>query len=108
MKKCDRIVATVQKMQARYFKRHHKFDVELPKPVDQALTMDAENGNTIWADAIQKKMENIRAAFKILPDETRMTLITSLCDVLWYSTSKWKASDRGLGTRDHCFCQCCV
>ena len=30
--------------------------------------MDAKNGNTIWADAISKKLENVKVAFEILPD----------------------------------------
>ena len=44
------------------------FGIELCTTVDQALTLDAKNGDTLWADAISKEMENVRVAFKILPD----------------------------------------
>ena len=30
--------------------------------------LDAKNGNTLWADAITKEMENVRVAFEVLPD----------------------------------------
>ena len=30
--------------------------------------MNIKNGNTLWADAISKEMENIRVAFKVLTD----------------------------------------
>ena len=30
--------------------------------------LDAKNGNTLWADAISKETENVRAAFEVLPD----------------------------------------
>ena len=36
--------------------------------MEEALTLDTKNGNTIWADAISKAMENVRVAFKVLPD----------------------------------------
>jgi hypothetical protein len=29
----------------------------------EALKLDKKNGNTLWADAIAKEMENIRTAF---------------------------------------------
>ena len=30
-----------------------------------------ENGNTFWTDAIAEKMENVKVAFKIVPDGTK-------------------------------------
>ena len=36
--------------------------------MEQALVLDAKNGNTLWADAISKEMENVRVAFEVLPD----------------------------------------
>ena len=59
--KPDRIVASVKMRQAKYLKRNNKFGIELPKTVEQALVLDAKNGNTFWADAISK-------LFKILPN----------------------------------------
>ena len=68
LKKRDRIIASIRKQQTRYPKRSHKFGIEHPKTVEEALALDAKNGNTLWADAISKKMENVRVAFKVLPD----------------------------------------
>ena len=54
LKKRVRILASVRKQQIRYSKRSHKFGIELPKTVEQALVLDDKNGNTLWADAISK------------------------------------------------------
>ena len=55
LKKRDRIIASVRKQQTRYLKKSHKFGIELPKTVEQALALDAKNGNTLWVDAISKE-----------------------------------------------------
>ena len=68
VKKRDRIIASVRKQQMIYLKRSHKFGIELPKTVEKALALDAKNGNTLWANAISKEMENVRVAFEVLPD----------------------------------------
>ena len=47
--------------------RIHKFGIELPKIVEQALALDAKNGNNLWTDMKSKEMENVRVAFEILP-----------------------------------------
>ena len=39
-----------------------------PKNIKEALQLDKENGNTLWADAISTEMKNIKVAFKILDD----------------------------------------
>ena len=54
--------------QTRYLKKRHKFGIELPKAVEQALALDAKNHNTLWVDATSREMDNVRVAFKILPD----------------------------------------
>ena len=66
-KKRDGIVASVRKQQTRFFKSSHKFGIDLFKTVEQALTLNAKNGNNLWADAISKELENVRVEF-ILPD----------------------------------------
>ena len=35
--------------------------------MEQALALDAKNGNTLWADERSKEMENVRVAFEVLP-----------------------------------------
>ena len=68
LKKTDRIIATIRKQQTRYLKKSHKFGIELTKTVEQALTLEVKNCNTLWANAISKEMENVRVAFDVLPD----------------------------------------
>ena len=68
LKKRDRMIASIRKWQTRYSMKSHKFSIELPKPVVQAYALDAKNGNTLWAEAISREMENVRVALKVLPD----------------------------------------
>ena len=63
LKKRKRIIAAVNK---RYHKRTHKFGIEIPKDWDDAVRIDKENGNTLWQDAIQKEMKNVKVAFQTL------------------------------------------
>jgi hypothetical protein len=68
LKKRDRIISLVCKRTTRYLKRTHKFGIEVPKTVKEALDLDRKNGNTLWADAIAKAMKEVCIAFNILPD----------------------------------------
>jgi len=63
LKKRDRIIAAVNK---RYHKRTHKFGIRVPKTVEEARIIDEANGNTLWQDAIEKEMKNVRVAFKFI------------------------------------------
>ncbi len=65
LRKRDRIISLVRKQNPRYLKRTHKFGIELPKTVNEALELDS---NTFWADAIAKEIKDICIAFKILLD----------------------------------------
>jgi hypothetical protein len=56
-------------LQKRYHKRTHKFGIEVPKRWDDCVKLDKENDNTLWQDAVMKKMKNVRIAFKILNGE---------------------------------------
>ncbi len=69
LKKHDRIISLLCKRTTRYLKKTHKFGIEVPKTVKEALALDSKNGNTLWADAIAKEMKEINIAFNILPDE---------------------------------------
>ena len=66
LKKRDRIIAKVTK---RFNKVTHKFGIEIPTSVEHAYAIDKKNGNTVWADAIEKEMLNVRIAFKTLSDD---------------------------------------
>ena len=64
----ERIISLVRKRNTRSLKRNEKFGIALPKNVKEALQLDKENGNTLWADAIATEMKNVKVAFKILND----------------------------------------
>jgi hypothetical protein len=68
LKKRDQIISLVCKRTTRYLKRTHKFGIEVPKTVKEALALDRKNGNTLWVDAIAKEMKEVCTAFNILPD----------------------------------------
>ncbi len=68
LKNRGRIISLVCKWTTHYLKRTHKFGIEVPKTVKEALALDSKNGNTLWADAIAKEMKEVCIAFNILPD----------------------------------------
>ncbi len=58
----------MRKQNPCYLKQTHKFGIELPKTIKEALELDKKNGNTFWADAIEKEMKDVCVTFKILLD----------------------------------------
>ncbi len=68
LKKRNQIISLVCRWTTRYLKRTHKFGIEIPKTVKEALALDRKNGNTLWVDRIAKEMREVRIAFNILPD----------------------------------------
>ena len=65
LKKRDRII---KKVKSRYWKRTHKYGVELPHSVQEALAIDAKTNTTFWRDAILKEMKNVGMAFEFPED----------------------------------------
>jgi hypothetical protein len=61
LKKRAQIIA---KVKSKYWQRTHKFGIRIPKSINVALRVDAENGNTLWWDAIVLEMSNVRVAFE--------------------------------------------
>ena len=51
-----------KKCQTCHLKKTHKFGIEVPKTVEEALALDAKNSNTYWADDIAKEMKNVKIA----------------------------------------------
>jgi len=45
---------------------HEKYGFGIPKNIIEAYWIDTENKNTMWRDAINRKMRNIVTSFKIL------------------------------------------
>ena len=57
LKKRERIISLVRQREARYLKRNEKFGIAVPRTAKEAYDVDAQNGNTFWADAISKEMQ---------------------------------------------------
>jgi hypothetical protein len=53
LRKRDRILS---KTKTKYWQRTHKFGIRVPKTVAEAQAIDAENGDTLWWNAILKEM----------------------------------------------------
>ena len=63
LRKRDTIVSSIR---ARIAKSNYKYGIKIPKTIKEALTLDAENGNTLWRDSIDLEMNTILPAFDIL------------------------------------------
>ena len=59
----------IKKVKSRYWSRTHKFGIELPKSVKEALAIDRRTGTTFWKNAIEKEMRNVAPAFKFVDDD---------------------------------------
>ena len=62
-----------------------KFGVEIPGTVEEAISLDKNNGKSLWQDSIDKEMKNSRIVFNILDRHGKplvgYTKIT--CDLLF-------------------------
>ena len=47
LKKRGRIIASIKTWQTRYIKKSHKFGIELPKTMEQALALNTKNGDAL-------------------------------------------------------------
>jgi hypothetical protein len=54
----------ISKVKSRYWKTSHKFGIQLPHSVQQALMIDEETGTNLWRRAIEREMKNVRPAFE--------------------------------------------
>ena len=50
----------------------HKYGVEIPRTIKEAMNIDAKNGDTQWHDAIEKEMGNLKVAFDILENDEHL------------------------------------
>ena len=41
--------------------------------VKEAIVINKKNGNTLWQEAIQKEMENVKVAFQIIHDGEKLS-----------------------------------
>ena len=63
--------AIISKLKSKYWQRTHKYGIRVPKTVAEALQIDKEEGNTMWADAIEKEMKKIRPSFQLYSGDTK-------------------------------------
>ena len=63
LRKRDVIVASLSH---RLRKTTHKYGIQVPNNIADAIKIDSDNKDTYWQDAIQKEMSNVIVAFEIL------------------------------------------
>ena len=61
----NRIISSIN---SRVRKLSHKYGHEVPLTINDARCLDSENGNDLWAKAIDKEMANVIVAFEILEE----------------------------------------
>ena len=59
---------TISAVASRVLIKNMKYGMKIPTYITDAYDIDRENGNTVWRDAIKRKMENVSVAFKVLED----------------------------------------
>ena len=66
LKKRERIL---KKVKSKYWSTSHKYGLELPKNVAQALEIDRKTGTDFWLKAIEKEIRNVFPAFEFLESD---------------------------------------
>ena len=66
LKKRERIL---KKVKSKYWSVSHKYGLELPKSVAQALEIDRRTGTDFWRKAIEKEIRNVFPAFEFIEDD---------------------------------------
>ena len=69
LRRRDRMIAGANK---RVIRVTHKHGVELPTSVDHVKRLDEINGNNLWIDAINREIENLKVAFDVLNDRSKV------------------------------------
>ena len=54
----------IAKLKSKYWQRTHKYGIQVPKTIKEALDIDKRNNNTVWRDAMVEEMKRIKGAFK--------------------------------------------
>ena len=55
----------ISKVKSKYWERTHKYGIKIPETVQEVYAIDAENGDTYWAEVIKDKIEKIKGAVRI-------------------------------------------
>ena len=57
----------ISAINSRYKATTHKYGIEVPRTIEEALRLDQKNGDTKWTDATKKEMANVSMVFEIQP-----------------------------------------
>ena len=82
IKKKNRIIS---KVKSKYWEKTHKYGIRIPKTVKEAISIDKDNGNTLWWDALMKEMKNVRSAFEVYEGDTKKLVGYQKvkCHIIW-------------------------
>lgn len=69
LNKKDRMVA---KIKSKYWTRTHKYGIQIPKSIKEALRFDREDVKNHWRNAIEKEMSNAKVDFEVIQGETQV------------------------------------
>ena len=61
LRKRNRIIS---KLKSKYWKTTHKFGIEVPRSVEQALAIDEQTGTDHWRKALNKEMSRVKVSWK--------------------------------------------
>ena len=64
----------------------------MPKMVKEAYAIDKKNRNTLWQDAKQKEMENVKIPFQTTHNGEKPPKDSSMSIVIYFLTLKWRIS----------------
>ena len=62
----------IKQVSHRLAKKQFKFGIKVPNSVDEALSLDQENNNRLWQDAIQKELKNVLVAFRLIEEGEKL------------------------------------
>jgi len=68
LRRRDMIIAGIN---SRVRRITHKYGIEVPRTIEEALRIDRANGEKHWQKAIDKEIKNLKVAYDILPQESK-------------------------------------
>lgn len=72
LKKRHRVTS---KVKSKHWERTTKYDICIPKTIDESKRIDSENSNTLWMDAVKKEMMDIVIACEEHTGDPAISLI---------------------------------
>ena len=68
LKKRESIISVLKGTESRVVKKNIKFGIRAPQTVNEAMRNDENNGNNLWGDWIEKEIDGVMIAFKLLDE----------------------------------------